>query len=320
MINLRAGFLAMAAVMFCSPPAIEAGLQAALIHTLTDAGLDPRTYGLTPQSRGIPPIDPTRPVPSETEKLPSFTWGFREVETPPDSAVLSAFVSYDLWIDTVDRWLGAQIRIELDEGTIFQQQIGGVDFTVGPPHEDLLELSPHLAFDSQIGLSEGEVFVAGGAVNLGGTPHPRVGETVFDVAWASAPGQVATGRFSLGRFTLSVDAAGRAAVLLSDGVIVTHLVNVEHGRLSVGDRFAHGLDEEFRPLPPPPPPPAPLVLTGAEVCFDATSGIVNCPVESSDHLEDASSGGVSAPEPSTGPIAGLLLLAFVLRRMMLRTA
>jgi hypothetical protein len=150
------------------------------------------------------------------ERVDYLDYGFTTLDNTAGGDVLAGFVSQRIWADTDRRWLGTQLRIELDQGSIFQDTLDGMEFDAEANHAALAALQPSIAFDTRIGVNgQAPGSIMGGAVNLGGTPELRATPTVLDVAFGPGGGNVLSGSFDFGTITLSEDARGRGALLLS---------------------------------------------------------------------------------------------------------
>jgi hypothetical protein len=148
--------------------------------------------------------------------LEYFDYGFTQVDNSSGGSVLDGYVSQQLWADTELLLLGAQLRIELESGSLFQDTFLGSEFSFGGPPEVLAAEQPSLAFDTYVGINGAQPgIVLGGAVNLGGDPGIQFNDAGINAAWSSGPGNLRSGRFDLGMITLSGDAVGRGAILLS---------------------------------------------------------------------------------------------------------
>jgi len=134
------------------------------------------------------------------------------------------YVSQDMLIQTDADWLGSQLLVELDQGSVFQQPVaqGGGDF---PPNPAFFTAYPALEFDTFLTGGQNDpahppAGIAGGAVDLGGQPAARFGEdtTVVDVAWFTTTTDD-IGVLNAARVTLSDDAAGtwKALVAVKSG-------------------------------------------------------------------------------------------------------
>jgi hypothetical protein len=96
--------------------------------------------------------------------LEEFEYGFRIVDNSSGGAVMDGYISQELWAETEIDFMSAQILLELDAGSVFQDQFAGSEFTLGAPPESLVELRPSLAFDTHVSIDGGmPQIVAGGA-------------------------------------------------------------------------------------------------------------------------------------------------------------
>lgn len=203
-----------------------------------------------------------------------FDYGFAPVDNSAGGSVLDGYVSQQFWAETDLLLLGAQLRIELEAGSLFQDSVGGSGFSFGPPHEILVEQQPSLAFDTCVGINGAQPgIVAGGAVNLGGQPGASLDSSGMNLTWSSGPGNLQSGRFDLAMITLSGDAVGRGAILLSgnergrDGrkEIFAHVFEIQAGEIRFTDQPVPSydgnhvmLDRNFEPVVPPQrEPPSP---------------------------------------------------------------
>jgi hypothetical protein len=142
-------------------------------------------------------------------------YGFRSIDNSAGGSVLDGNISQEFWTDTNMRWLGTQFRLELDQGTIFQAELNGTGFIAESNHDVLANIDPALAFDTRIGVNgQAPPMILSGAPNLGGM-ELLFTDTVIDIAYGPGGGNVLTGPFDFGTFTLSEDATGRGALLLS---------------------------------------------------------------------------------------------------------
>ncbi len=136
---------------------------------------------------------------------------------------LTGHRSFDLMFNTpVSDWTGSAILLELSDGSIYQAPLGGD----GPIPAYFYSLEPTLEFDTYVGVPGGSI--AGGAGDLGGDDFEfstkGLSATFYNTAITD------TGRFSLGRITLSDDAKGSWTLLsTTGGTRYTH-----SGRINVG--------------------------------------------------------------------------------------
>lgn len=132
----------------------------------------------------------------------------------------AGYVSQDMMIQTSTDWMGSQLLVELQQGSVFQQPVaqGGGNF---PPFPALFSLYPALEFDTFLTGGQNDptrppAGIAGGAVDLGGQAAARFGEdtTGIDVAWFTTTTND-TGELTVARITLSADAMGTWKALVA---------------------------------------------------------------------------------------------------------
>ena len=147
---------------------------------------------------------------------------------------LDGYVTQDVLIDFGGRWTGCQMRIDLDNGTIYQDAFG-VDT---PPSAVVIGFAPSLAYDTFVaggGATQDDALVpigiTGGAVDLGGEPTAQFDETRINFAWHPQPGLKIENQtdFLAARVSLSDDAAGTWSFLASDGEISTYGGPIDNG-------------------------------------------------------------------------------------------
>ena len=90
--------------------------------------------------------------------------------------VLDGYVSQQLWADTELLLLGAQLRIELETGSLFQDTFGGSEFSFGGPPDVLGAEQPSLAFDTYVGINGAQP----GMQNNMARVEPDTGELVLE--------------------------------------------------------------------------------------------------------------------------------------------
>jgi len=151
----------------------------------------------------------------------------------------AGYVSQDMVVQTDTDWLGSQLLIELEQGSVFQQPVsqGGSDF---PPNPAFFAVFPALEFDTFLTGGQNDptstpAGIAGGAVDLGGQAAARFGEdtTGIDVAWFTTTLDD-IGLLTTARITLSDDAAGtwKALVAVQSGTGGTN--HVFQGPIAAG--------------------------------------------------------------------------------------
>lgn len=127
-----------------------------------------------------------------------------------NSSALTGYVTYDLQVTTDTDWTSAGALLELSAGSIYQhpQGLDSVEDPVLIPY--LYPQYPAMVFDTYV-----TGYVAGGAGDLGGTGL-AVDEDRLDVSWFNTR-TTDVGTTTIGRLTLSDDAAGNLSMLLYPG-------------------------------------------------------------------------------------------------------
>ena len=127
-------------------------------------------------------------------------------------------VANNLLLSTTNRWCGAQIVVDLSQGSVVNVP-GGVD--TAPPVS-----LPSLEFDTYVGRIGELTAGMGGAVELGGGVFDLSGPTSISAAWArvmSGSGGAITNS-SIGQFVFSDDAVGTWSL----GVLETGAYQVKY--------------------------------------------------------------------------------------------
>lgn len=131
-----------------------------------------------------------------------------------NSAALSGFVTNDLFIDFTGTLGVQQIVVELDQGSIFQEDVLSLNT---PPSPTFVDLVPELEFDTFLAMggfttvTSESFFTLGYAVNLGSESWPNPDDPLrFDQSWVPSTGVLITDQdhYAVGRLTLSDDASG----------------------------------------------------------------------------------------------------------------
>lgn len=137
---------------------------------------------------------------------------------------LEGFTTTDIVLTIRDGYVGSQLFIELEQGTIFQHPEGGTT----APNPGLVQLFPPVEFDTYIANGSHSTngafdpfIVIGAAVNLAdrGSRPLTFSESLVDVAWAADPSNAPDNEedFVTARITLSNDARGQWLYLASGG-------------------------------------------------------------------------------------------------------
>ena len=156
-----------------------------------------------------------------------------------NSAVLAGYNTYDLQVTTSVDWTAGVLRLNLTQGTIYQDVSGNAL----APNPGLFAFAPSLEFDTAVGGDTASSSVAGAAGDLGGDVY-QFDATELDVTWFNV-GATDTGTFSIARITLSDDAVGTWSY---------RAINTNGDQANDSDAFTDG--ELIADAPPPPPPPA----------------------------------------------------------------
>ena len=127
---------------------------------------------------------------------------------------LAGFKTNDFLLDTTNQLSSFQLYLELEQGQIFQDPVGG---HTAPP-EGLAERGfPSLEFDTFVAVGTetaggpyGTPGVAGGAVNFGASSQVEFDDDTLSIVWYGTPGVPMFGSedFLLSRVSLSDDAIG----------------------------------------------------------------------------------------------------------------
>ncbi len=190
----------------------------------------------------ITPPPPTGPL--------DHTARFVEVD---NSSALNGYRTFDLEITTGNDWTSTALLIELTGGSFYQDPYGS---DLEPP-SGLFGTYPKLEFDTYVTTYGNSASIAGGAGDVGGDGL-QFDTQEIDISWFDIP-RNDVGTFSIGRFTLTDDAAGSFKFLTFSG---------NPHRIFASDTFRHGNlgAQVFTPpgkpapkLPPPPPPPGPML-------------------------------------------------------------
>lgn len=131
---------------------------------------------------------------------------------------LAGFVTQDIQVLTTNDWSSSGMVLNLTSGSVYQAA-GGFD---AAPTTAQVAGNPALAFDTYIGILDGNDGIAGTAGDLGGTGAgwPYVFDTqTLDVTWFNVPTNIAGkdyGTTTIGRVSLSADAQGTLAFSISE--------------------------------------------------------------------------------------------------------
>ncbi len=130
-----------------------------------------------------------------------------------NSAQLSGYRTYDLYIDSDDPWCCNAMLFELTEGQFYQDTFGGST----APNPALVAFFPTLEFDTYVTENGLQVSVAGGAGDVGGGPL-AFNATELDITWVTlfAPTQ-SVGLIQSARITFSDDAVGTWKLAVAAG-------------------------------------------------------------------------------------------------------
>jgi hypothetical protein len=137
-----------------------------------------------------------------------------QTDNSSGGAALNGFITNDLLLDTEDQILSFQMRLELEQGWIFQDSFGGNT----APAEGLAELGfLSLAFDTFVAVGAetaggpyGTPGIAGGAVDFGSSPQVEFDDDTLSITWYGTPGMPMYGfeDYLLSRISMSEDAIG----------------------------------------------------------------------------------------------------------------
>ena len=143
------------------------------------------------------------------------------------AGVLDGYVANDLVANTDSDWTQAQLLLTLESGSVFQEVMGGDN----PPNPGFFGMVPTLEFDTYLtggggskpgdpilapGAFGDDASIAGGAVDLGGTPGGKFDTVGIDIGWFTTETNNTAADMLLARITLSDDANGAWALRLSD--------------------------------------------------------------------------------------------------------
>jgi hypothetical protein len=135
------------------------------------------------------------------------------VDNSAGGAALDGYVTTDLFIDFTGSYNGSQMLIELEQGTIYQDPLGGNI----PPAIGVADLFPSSGFDTFVALGTptlpgpfGQPNPFGGAINLFGEATLQFDEARINAAWTTQGGAIFSNQadFLSARVTLSEDARG----------------------------------------------------------------------------------------------------------------
>ncbi|MEZ6192262.1 MAG: hypothetical protein R3C45_13365 [Phycisphaerales bacterium] len=153
--------------------------------------------------------------------------GFIDV---PDNSPLVGYVTQDLMINTDSDWGTAQILATLTAGSIYQDPQGS-DYA---PNPALFPNFPTLEFDSYLTGNGEQPFIAGEAVDLGGDAL-EFSDSHIDITWLNTL-STDIGAFTIGRFTLSDDAAGTWTMKVTSTTgFRTYQGNINNGMFDLRD-------------------------------------------------------------------------------------
>jgi len=129
-----------------------------------------------------------------------------------NSAQLTGWVSQDVVFTTDTDWISSQMLITLTEGTVYQDDMGGIT----SPNPAWFTLAPTLEFDTYVsnGVVGDPLSAEGGAVNLGGDATLSFDEVGLNVNWFTTS-DADTGALALARVTMSDTAQGEWQVWMS---------------------------------------------------------------------------------------------------------
>ena len=147
---------------------------------------------------------------------------------------LTGYTTADLQVTTDSDWHSAALLLELTQGSIYQDPVGGAT----SPNPALFDTFPTLVYDTYVAADGNTAVIAGGAGDVYGDVY-QFDTVELDVSWFStATDEIGT--INLGRITLSDDAVGTWSLKL---------------RNDAGETF-FSLDNAFTDgeLASPPPP------------------------------------------------------------------
>ncbi len=159
------------------------------------------------------------------------------------SGVLPGHVSYDLAVTSETDWTSAVGLLDLTSGSIYQHALGG---DTGPTHAPLNVVAPGLVFDTHVIGN-----IAGGAGDLDGAGF-AFDEQRLDVSWFNVTTED-IGTTTIGRLTLTDDAAGTMAIMLgSAGMDFSRYdIAFEPGVLPTLNQIIEEVEEEPDPWTQP---------------------------------------------------------------------
>ena len=145
-----------------------------------------------------------------------------------NTAVLTGYTTADLQVTSTTDWTSAALRLELTTGSIYQDAQGDVT----APNPAQFVTYPALRFDTYLDADGNAVFVAGGAIDVGGDVF-AFDTTQVDALWFDLATDD-TGALTLGRFTLTDDAAGTWSMRLLNaaGDVFTDTGSFTQGQLA----------------------------------------------------------------------------------------
>jgi hypothetical protein len=151
---------------------------------------------------------PAPPEPDPPSAPVDFTARFVEVD---NSSALNGYKTYDIRVTSPSDWTSAVMLLELSGGSLYQDPLG----TMREPPAALFSDHPTLEFDSYVTTQGNEASIAGGAGDVGGK-HLRFNQNTADISWFDVQ-KNDVGTFTIGRITLSDNAAGDLKLLLFNG-------------------------------------------------------------------------------------------------------
>lgn len=176
----------------------------------------------------------------------TFTAEFIQVD---NSAELSGYNTYDLQVTSDVYWASASLRLELDQGSIYQNPVG----SDRAPNPLLIDAFPGLEFDTYVSMGGKTTTLQGRAEHIGGDAF-QFDSTEIDASWGNAEYDKPD-TLIIGRFTLSEDAAGSIGFWMGDyhADNFTNWNSFEVGDLT--DLTNVPAPESPPPTPIPDPPP-----------------------------------------------------------------
>lgn len=122
-----------------------------------------------------------------------------------NQGAVPGFRTMDLVIDMDGLWCCTAMLIELTQGSFYQDPNG----LVTTPFPLLIDMFPTVEFDTYVAENDHtDVFVVGGAGDVGGAPELIFNDTVLNISWASPPPLRSEGVIKIARVTLSRNARG----------------------------------------------------------------------------------------------------------------